>query len=48
MPPPAVARNYHTVAIPMMGSDQERILEAEIYRFVRFSYEIVYDGARKP
>jgi len=78
----AVARNYDTVAIPMMGtgatdmaqvrikgqqcfgigpasdledapkgfgahSDQERILEAEIYRFVQFSYEIVYDLARK-
>jgi len=28
-------------------SDQERILEAEIYRFVRFSYEIVYDLARR-
>ena len=28
-------------------SDQERTLEAEIYRFVRFSYEIVYDLARK-
>ena len=78
----AVARNYDTIAIPMMGtgatdmaqvrnkgqqcfgigpasdledgpkgfgahSDQERILEAEIYRFVRFSYEIVYDLARR-
>ena len=78
----AVARNYDTVAIPMMGtgatdmaqvrnkgmqcfgvgpaadledapkgfaahSDQERILEAELHRFVRFSYEIVYDLARK-
>ncbi len=77
----AVARNYDSVAIPMMGtgatdmaqvrtkgqqcfgigpaadledaakgfaahSDQERILEAEIYRFVRFSYEIVFDLAR--
>ena len=28
-------------------SDQERILEAELYRFVRFSYEIVYDLARR-
>ena len=28
-------------------SDQERILEAELYRFVRFSYEIVYDLVRK-
>jgi acetylornithine deacetylase/succinyl-diaminopimelate desuccinylase-like protein len=72
----AVARDYDTVTIPMMGtggtdmsqlrargqqcygigpasdledvpkgygahSDQERILEAEIYRFVRFSYDIV-------
>ncbi len=27
-------------------SDQERILEAELYRFVRFSYEIVSDLAR--
>ncbi|HUR35448.1 MAG TPA: M20/M25/M40 family metallo-hydrolase [Vicinamibacterales bacterium] len=78
----AVARNYDTVAIPMMGtgatdmaqvrskgqqcfgigpasdledaakgyaahSDQERILEAEMFRFVRFSYEIVYDLARR-
>lgn len=78
----AVARNYDTVAIPMMGtgatdmaqvrikgqqcfgigpaqdiediskgfaahSDQERILEAEIHRFVRFSYEIIYDLARR-
>jgi acetylornithine deacetylase/succinyl-diaminopimelate desuccinylase-like protein len=78
----AVARNYDTIAIPMMGtgatdmaqvrnkgqqcfgigpasdledgpkgfgahSDQERILEAEIYRFMRFSYEIVYDLARR-
>lgn len=78
----AVARNYDTQAIPMMGtgatdmaqirnkgaqcfgigpasdledaakgyaahSDQERVLEAEIYRFVRFSYEIVYDLARR-
>jgi len=78
----AVARNYDTVAIPMMGtgatdmaqirnkgaqcfgigpasdiedaskgfaahSDQERILEAEIHRFVKFSYEIVYDLARR-
>jgi acetylornithine deacetylase/succinyl-diaminopimelate desuccinylase-like protein len=78
----AVARNYDTVAIPMMGtgatdmaqmrnkgvqcfgigpvsdiedaskgfgahSDQERIFEAEIYRFVKFSYEIVYDLARR-
>ncbi len=77
----AVARNYDTVAIPMMGtgatdmaqvrnkgmqcfgigpaadledaakgfaahSDQERILESEMYRFVHFSYEIVYDLAR--
>ena len=78
----AVARNYDTVTIPMMGtgatdmaqvrgkgaqcfgigpaidledpakgfgahSDQERILEAELYRFVRFSYEIVYNLARR-
>ena len=28
-------------------SDQERILEAEIYRFARFSYEIVYDLVRR-
>jgi acetylornithine deacetylase/succinyl-diaminopimelate desuccinylase-like protein len=78
----AAARNYDTVAIPMMStgatdmafvrakgpecygigaasdvedgpkgfgahSDQERILEAELHRFVRFSYEIVYDLARR-
>jgi acetylornithine deacetylase/succinyl-diaminopimelate desuccinylase-like protein len=78
----AVARNYDTTAIPMMGtgatdmaqvrakrtecygigpasdaedgpkgfgahSDQERILEAELHRFVQFSYEIVYDLARR-
>lgn len=28
-------------------SDQERILEAELYRFVRFSYEVVFDLARR-
>ena len=28
-------------------SDQERILEAEVYRFVQFSYEVVYDLARR-
>jgi acetylornithine deacetylase/succinyl-diaminopimelate desuccinylase-like protein len=28
-------------------SDQERILEAELQRFVRFSYEIVYDLVRE-
>jgi acetylornithine deacetylase/succinyl-diaminopimelate desuccinylase-like protein len=28
-------------------SDQERVLEAEVYRFVRFSYEVVYDLARR-
>jgi acetylornithine deacetylase/succinyl-diaminopimelate desuccinylase-like protein len=27
-------------------SDQERILESELYRFVRFSYDIVNDLAR--
>jgi len=27
-------------------SDQERILESELYRFVRFNYEVVYDLAR--
>ncbi len=27
-------------------SDQERILESELYRFVRFSYDIVIDLAR--
>jgi acetylornithine deacetylase/succinyl-diaminopimelate desuccinylase-like protein len=78
----AVARNYDTIAIPMMGTgapewrrfairvnsasasgprpiskmrrrdsaphrDQERTLEAELYGFVRFSYEIVYDLARR-
>ena len=29
-----------------MHSDQERLLEAELYRFVRFNYEIVADLAR--
>ena len=28
-------------------SDQERILEPEVYRFVRFAYEIVFDLARR-
>jgi hypothetical protein len=28
-------------------SDQERILETELYRFVRFHYDIVADLARK-
>ena len=28
-------------------SDQERILEAELYRFVQFSYEVVLDLARR-
>jgi acetylornithine deacetylase/succinyl-diaminopimelate desuccinylase-like protein len=77
----AVARDYDSVTIPMMGtgatdmaqirakgqqcygigpatdledvpkgygahSDQERILEAEIHRFVRFSYDIVTALAR--
>ena len=28
-------------------SDQERILEAELHRFVQFSYEVVYDLARR-
>jgi hypothetical protein len=27
-------------------SDQERILEAELHRFVRFQYEVVMDVAR--
>jgi acetylornithine deacetylase/succinyl-diaminopimelate desuccinylase-like protein len=27
-------------------SDQERILESELYRFVRFNYDVVYDLAR--
>jgi hypothetical protein len=27
-------------------SDQERILEEELYRFVRFHYEVVADIAR--
>ena len=27
-------------------SDQERILESELYRFVRFSYDIVTELAR--
>jgi acetylornithine deacetylase/succinyl-diaminopimelate desuccinylase-like protein len=29
-----------------MHSDQERLLESELYRFVRFSYEVVWDLAR--
>jgi acetylornithine deacetylase/succinyl-diaminopimelate desuccinylase-like protein len=29
-----------------MHSDQERLLESELYRFVRFSYEVVLDLAR--
>ena len=29
-----------------MHSDQERLLEAELYRFVRFNYEVVWDLAR--
>ena len=28
-------------------SDQERILEAELYRFVRFQYDLVMDLARR-
>ena len=28
-----------------MHSDQERLLEAELYRFVRFNYEVVVDLA---
>jgi acetylornithine deacetylase/succinyl-diaminopimelate desuccinylase-like protein len=28
-----------------MHSDQERILESELYRFVRFNYEVVVDLA---
>jgi acetylornithine deacetylase/succinyl-diaminopimelate desuccinylase-like protein len=27
-------------------SDQERILESELYRFVRFNYDVVYELAR--
>ena len=27
-------------------SDQERLLESELYRFVRFNYEVVWDLAR--
>jgi hypothetical protein len=29
-----------------MHSDQERLLETELYRFVRFNYEVVLDLAR--
>ena len=29
-----------------MHSDQERLLERELYRFVRFNYEVVVDLAR--
>jgi hypothetical protein len=29
-----------------MHSDQERLLERELYRFVRFNYEVVFDLAR--
>ena len=29
-----------------MHSDQERLLESELYRFVRFNYEVVVDLAR--
>jgi hypothetical protein len=29
-----------------MHSDQERLLETELYRFVRFNYEVVVDLAR--
>jgi acetylornithine deacetylase/succinyl-diaminopimelate desuccinylase-like protein len=29
-----------------MHSDQERLLEAELYRFVRFNYEVVFELAR--
>ena len=29
-----------------MHSDQERLLESELYRFVRFNYEVVADLAR--
>ena len=28
-----------------MHSDQERLLESELYRFVRFNYEVVVDLA---
>jgi acetylornithine deacetylase/succinyl-diaminopimelate desuccinylase-like protein len=31
-----------------MHSDQERLLESELYRFVRFNYEVVLDLARAP
>ena len=29
-----------------MHSDQERLLESELHRFVRFNYEVVVDLAR--
>ena len=29
-----------------MHSDQERLLESELYRFVRFNYEVVAELAR--
>jgi hypothetical protein len=29
-----------------MHSDQERLLESELYRFVRYNYEVVVDLAR--
>jgi hypothetical protein len=29
-----------------MHSDQERVLESELYRFVRYTYESVVDLAR--
>ena len=29
-----------------MHSDQERLLESELYRFVRFNYEVILDLAR--
>ena len=36
----------HGVSAGGAHSDQERILEAELYRFVRFHYDIVADLAR--
>ena len=30
-----------------MHSDQERLLESELYRFVRYNYEVVVELARR-
>ena len=42
-------KHYGVDVLPTMStgaSDQERILEAELYRFVRFQYDVVMDVAR--